>query len=344
MASGLRSRWIFWKPWMVPYVLAERRRLARRMVADAPDLWLTYHAYYKGPDVIGPRVAARTGVPYVIFQGAYATKRRRELKTLPGFWLNRHALQSARHVFVNKQVDFVNMKRLLPAQRVSYVRPGICPRDFSFSEAARRELRRRWQAGQTPIILTAAMFRPGVKTRGLVGVIEACRRLRQKGLEFRLVIVGAGRTRSRLVQLAQTALPGRVFFAGKVPRAELYRFYSAGDLFVFPGVGESLGMVYLEAQSCGLPVVAVANAGVPEVVADGKTGLLTPLGDTDAFDGAIGDLLGDTDRRQTMGRAARAHVRQHHDLSQNYREVETVLCRIAGGGRADRMRGGRSGP
>lgn len=344
VATGLRARWIFWRPWMVPHVLAERRRLARRLAVKAPDLWLTYHTYYKGPDVIGPRVAARAGVPYVIFQGAYATKRRREIKALPGFWLNRRALRSARHVFVNKRVDFVNLKRLLPLRRVSYVRPGICPRDFSFSEEARRELRHNWQTGETPVVLTVAMFRPGVKFQGLAGVIEACGRLRQNGFDFRLVIVGDGRKRSRLVQLAQTALPGRVFFAGKVPRAELYRFYSAGDLFVYPGLGESLGMVYLEAQSCGLPVVAVDTAGVPEVVADGKTGLLTPLGDTEAFVGVIGALLTDAGRRQTMGRAARDHIRQHHDLSKNYLEVETVLHRIAGGGRADSISGGRSEP
>ena len=54
------------------------------------------------------------------------------------------------------------------------------------------------------------------------------------------------------------------------------RYYSAGDMFVFPGIRESLGMVYLESQSCGLPVVAFHNGGIPEVVVDGETGFLTP--------------------------------------------------------------------
>ena len=134
VATVLRTRWIFWKPWLMPRVLAERRRLERRLSADTTDLWLTYHAYYKGPDVIGPYVTARTGVPYVIFQGAYATKRRRDLRTLPGFLLNRRALRAARHVFVNKQVDFINLKRLLPPERVTYALPGIFPQDFCFSE------------------------------------------------------------------------------------------------------------------------------------------------------------------------------------------------------------------
>jgi len=117
-----------------------------------------------------------------------------------------------------------------------------------------------------------------------------------------------------------------------VPRAEMYRYYSAGDLFVFPGIGESLGMVFLEAQSCGLPVVAVANAGVPEVVEEGKTALLAPLDDPGAFVGAIEKLLVDAGRRRTMSRAAQAYIRHQHDLSKNYAGVENLLKRIVDNG------------
>jgi glycosyltransferase involved in cell wall biosynthesis len=182
-------------------------------------------------------------------------------------------------------------------------------------------------------VLTAAMFRPGVKFKGLVGVIKACGRLLRNGFEIRLVVVGDGSQRTALMQLAQTELPGKVVFAGQVPRTDMYRYYSAGDLFVFPGIGESLGMVFLEAQSCGLPVVAVANAGVPEVVEDGKTGLLAPLDDQSAFLRAMGELLVDVRLRREMGRAAQAYIRRKHDLSKNYAGVERVLSRIAGTGR-----------
>ena len=333
VATTLRARWIFWKPWLMPHVMVEHRRLERRLSADKPDLWLTYHAYYKGPDVIGPYVTERAGVPYVIFQGAYATKRRRDFRTLPGFLLNRRALRAARHVFVNKQVDFINLKRLLPPERLTYALPGIFPQDFCFSETARSDLRRQWRVNDTPVVLTAAMFRPGVKSQGLTGVIRACGRLSRNGLEFRLVVAGDGRQRTALTQLAQTELPGKVIFVGKVPRTEMYRYYSAGDLFVFPGIGESLGMVFLEAQSCGLPVVAVANAGVPEVVEEGKTALLAPLDDPDAFLRAVEDLLVDAGRRRNMGRAAQAYIRRKHDLSKNYAGVEKLLSRIVDTGR-----------
>ena len=72
--------------------------------------------------------------------------------------------------------------------------------------------------------------------------------------------------RGRLEKEAAQALPGRVIFTGLIPREKLAGFYSAGDVFAFPGFNEALGMVYLEAQAAGLPVAAMADGGVPEVV------------------------------------------------------------------------------
>ncbi|MFW6372867.1 MAG: glycosyltransferase family 4 protein [Thermodesulfobacteriota bacterium] len=131
-----------------------------------------------------------------------------------------------------------------------------------------------------------------------------------------------------MARLAEDHLPDRCRFVGKVPREEMHRFYSAGDLFVFPGIRESLGMVYLESQSCGRPVVAFDNGGIPEVVKDGVTGLLTPAFDAGAFDRAVRRLVTDSNLRERMGAAAAFHVREHHDLARNYRRMETVLVNI----------------
>jgi phosphatidylinositol alpha-1,6-mannosyltransferase len=108
----------------------------------------------------------------------------------------------------------------------------------------------------------------------------------------------------------------------------MYRYYSAGDLFVFPGIREALGMVFLEAQACGLPVVAFDNAGVPEAVKDGVSGLLVTAFDAKAFEEAIVRLLNDFELRRKMGRAAKAYVRRHHDLNHNYQIMEDVLQNI----------------
>jgi glycosyltransferase involved in cell wall biosynthesis len=108
----------------------------------------------------------------------------------------------------------------------------------------------------------------------------------------------------------------------------MYRVYSAADIFAFPGIRESLGMVFLEAQSCGLPVVAFNNAGVPEAVADGKTGLLVPMYAMEPFVGAIRRLLVDTDLRRQMGWAGKSYVREYHDLNKNYQGFELMLNTI----------------
>ena len=324
-ASSLRCRWIYWKPWLWPQLLLEKRRVVRRFLKNDVDLWFTYHTYYKAPDLLGPYASQKIKIPYVIFQGIYSTKRRRKLKTLPGFYLNKGVLCAARHVFVNKTVDWINLKRLIPDECISYVSPGIHPAAFYFDGDARQTLRGQWNAGDEPVVFSAAMFRADVKTEGLTWVIRACGEVLRRGSPLRLVIAGEGRQQDKLKRLAAEQLGKRVFFVGKIPRNKMYRYYSACDLFVFPGIRESLGLVFLEAQSCGLPVVAFDNAGVPEAVANGKSGFLVPMYAAEPFADAIDRLLKDSELRRKMGRAAKSYVRQNHDLNQNYKKMERVL-------------------
>jgi phosphatidyl-myo-inositol dimannoside synthase len=327
-ASSLRCRWIYWKPWLWPKLLIERRRAVRRFFKRDFDLWFTYHTYYKAPDLLGPYGSRKLKVPYVIFQGMYSTKHRRRLKTLPGFYLNKRVLCAARHVFVNKTVDWINLKRLLPDQCISYVSPGLHPNHFSFDAAARQALRGQWNVGDEPVVFSAAMFRADVKTEGLIRVIRACGELLRRSIPLRLVIAGDGTQRGKLQRLAAEQLGNHVLFVGKIPRNKMYRYYSACDLFVFPGIRESLGLVFLEAQSCGLPVVAFDNAGVPEAVKDGVTGLLVPAFDTKAFEASIARLLKDSQLRRKMGRAAQSYIRQNHDLNRNYQKMGAKLQEI----------------
>ena len=201
--SNLRCRWIYWKPWLIPRIIKEIRSAKIAVVKRKPDLWLTYHTYYKAPDVLGPLVSQRMQIPYAIFQGVYATKRKKVFRTLPGFMLNTRSLKAAHHVFTNKKKDLINLKRILEPQKRTYVAPGILTDDFSYSAKDRKRLRIDWEVGDDPVVLTAAMFRPDVKTVGLKIVIRACGELLRKGKKFYLIIAGEGKKRNSLKDLAE---------------------------------------------------------------------------------------------------------------------------------------------
>ncbi len=328
LASRLRCRWIYYRPLSLLHLIIEKNRVLRQCNTTKPDLWLSYHSYYKAPDILGSMCSKKLGIPYVIFQGIYSTKRRKRLKTLPGFLLNRNVLLSADHVFTNKQRDLTNLKRLLPENRLSYIAPGIHPRLFEFSGDWRKKLRQLWAIKDETIVMTAAMMRPGVKTEGISAVIKSCGELVQRGLPLRLIVAGDGSCRQQLEKEAAQLLPNRVLFLGKIPRPELYQYYSAADIFAFPGIEESLGMVYLEAQSCKLPVVAYNDWGGGEAVVHGQTGLLSPAASPSLFTTHIQSLAEETTKRQTLAAKAGEHIRRNHDLDYNYNRLGEKLLAL----------------
>ncbi|WP_243310737.1 glycosyltransferase family 4 protein [Fundidesulfovibrio agrisoli] len=335
VASRFRARHLAERPWLWPRAFWEAWRAGKTHA----DVWLTHHAYYKSPDVIGPWAARRMGVPYAVFQGIYSTKRRKNLTTRLGFELNRRSLLAADVVFSNRRLDVENLRRLLPEEKIVYVAPGIDPEAFRRDPGAGAALRESLGAGGRPVIACVAMMRDDVKAQGLRYLITRLGRLER---DFLLLLAGDGETRPEMEALAREHLPGRSAFVGQVPRGELGRIYSAADLFVFPGIRESLGMVYLEAQAAGLPVVAFDNGGIPEVAAHGETGFLTPPFDDEAFLSAVARLLDDAAMCQAMGVAARQYVCEKHDARRNFDVVEERLRLLVEERRNARYPGGRA--
>ncbi len=323
--SNLRCRWIYYHPFSWVRLVQEQQRIVRQQLSFKPDIWLTYHSYYKAPDLLGPYCSKKLNIPYAIFQGIYSTKRRKKLKTLPGFYLNRYALLSANLIFTNKKRDNKNLQRLLPEHKICYIPPGIHTEKFTFSESARTEKRAEWQVNNKIVILATAMFRPGVKTEGIKRVIKSCSELLQQNTNVMLVIAGDGSSREELEQYAKKMLPGKVIFTGKIPREKLYTIYSAADVFAFPGIDESLGMVYLEAQSCGLPVVAYSDWGASEAVIDNGTGLLSSSLEPDLFTHNIGLLAVNGRLRKKMAARAPIYIRENHELHKGYSILENRL-------------------
>ena len=133
-------------------------------------------------------------------------------------------------------------------------------------------------------------------------------------IPWTLTIAGDGPEREAIGQFPAFADPDRVKFLGSVAHGDMFTLLDESDVFVWPGIGEAIGLVFLEAQARGVPVVAFDTAGVPLVVANEVGGLLAQEGNTEAFANALVRLLKDPQLRATLGDRARAYVRDHHDV------------------------------
>lgn len=153
----------------------------------------------------------------------------------------------------------------------------------------------------------------------------------------RLLLVGSGPLEGRLRrQVADAGLEGVVTLAGAVPWTELPAHHAAADVFAMPcrtrnrGLDvEGLGIVYLEAQACGVPVIAGRSGGAPEAVRHGQTGLVVDGTDATQVAAAVVDLLVDPGRRGAMGAAGRAWVERTWAWPVVRAELDRVLTELA---------------
>ena len=146
---------------------------------------------------------------------------------------------------------------------------------------------------------------------------------------WRCVIAGDGPEARSLADLAAgLGLSSRVELVGHVEVPE--RFLQTIDIYVQPSTAEGLPNAVLEAMATGLPVVATAVGGTPEVVEDGTTGWLTPSGDDAAMAERITRLLTDPARRAAMGRAGRLRVETRFSVRRMVQQTEDLLDEVAG--------------
>ena len=143
--------------------------------------------------------------------------------------------------------------------------------------------------------------------KGLDRLLRAMAAMREPAT---LTVVGAGRVDdAHLRELAANlGLAQRITWLPIMSQAELAEQYRAAAVHVIPALDEGLGMTAVEAMLSETPVVAFESGGIPDVVTDGRTGLLVPPGDEIALARALDALLGDEARRAGMGRAGREHA------------------------------------
>jgi glycosyltransferase involved in cell wall biosynthesis len=159
-------------------------------------------------------------------------------------------------------------------------------------------------------------------------LLEAAARIADRHEELRVVLVGSGPLEGELRHATrELGLDGRVLFAGS--RDEVASLMPAFDVFALSSRNEGLPIALLEAMGSGIACVATAVGGVPEVVTDGREGLLVPPEDAAALAEALNKMLCDPDLREDAG-ARGAWTARCFDLTQAARRTEDVYRRSVG--------------
>ena len=281
---------------------------------DPPDLWFSYHVYYKSPDWIGPEIARGLGIPYVIAEGSHAPKR------AGGPWSIGHdgasaALGAADRLLVMTAFDRVSLDQIAPG-RVRDLKPFIDVAPFASLPPRASSDRLR--------LVTVAMMRNERKLASYALLAAALRRLND--LPFTLTIAGDGRYRGEIEAMFSGL--GDIRFLGAVAAERVPALLNDADVFAWPGLGEAYGLVFLEAQAAGLPVVACRDRGVPDVTRDGVTSLLSTPGDARAYATNLRRLATDPELRARLGANAHAFVHGERSVEAAAAQMRRVFAEL----------------
>ncbi len=304
------------KAWATtPAALGALKTKAAEEVArlhDEPfDAWFTYHVYYKAPDLIGSWVARARGIPYFVAEASLSPKR------MDGPWAEhsasvREALALADAIFSMSPRDYpalvaAGLETLVPlapwvdAKAWAPAKPKPAPR------------------GGPLRLLTTAMMREGDKVESYKLIAASL-----AGLEadWVLDIHGDGPARAEVEKLFEP-LGSKVTFRGVADHPSLAQACGAADLFLWPGLGEGFGMVYLETQAAGLVCVACNGPGPSAALSDGSARLTAPT--PEAYGWAIADLAKNETRRSIMAAAGRRLVEMRHSQTGFLRTLKETI-------------------
>jgi len=183
--------------------------------------------------------------------------------------------------------------------RIQVIPNFVCPSEYKPKIDC--ELREALSPDGAPVMVHVSNFRP---VKRPVDCVEILARV-LKRTKARLVMVGDGSERTNALHRARClGVSENCVFVGKQPR--IVDYLCASDVLLLPSEQESFGLAALEAMAVEVPVVASNVGGLPEVVDDGETGFLSPVGDVDKMADDALRLLTDSSLRREMGKRARA--------------------------------------
>ena len=242
------------------------------------------------------------------------------------------ALQQADRVLAVSRftANLVQQVGIAP-ERIEVVHPG-CDSDRFRPVPPRMDLRQKLLGARCKdrVILTVGAL---VERKGHDMVIRALPRLRQAIPDVTYLIVGNGRCRAQLENLAAAlGVRERVIFAGQVRAEDLPDIYALSDVFAMPSRRqieacdvEGFGLVFLEANACAKPVVGGHSGGIPDAIVDGVTGLLVNSLDPEDIANTLTRLLTNSDLAVRLGQQGRLRVVRDFNWTQVANRVEGIL-------------------
>lgn len=230
--------------------------------------------------------------------------------------------QATRIVGVSRSVVQPFLDDGVPAERCATIHNGIA---FDrLNDRPDRGLRRRLGIGDEAVIIAAVGSL--IERKGMDLLIKALAILNDRNVH--LVIAGDGPERDALVVLASSlGLTSQVHILGYC--ADIAPLYAAADIATLGSRSEAFGLALAEAGYFSLPVVSHRVTGIGEVVIDGTTGILVPVGNTQALAQAFRRLIANADERRRMSKAAREHVLAHFSVGRMVADFERLYLELA---------------
>lgn len=296
------------------------------------------HAHLYHANLYGRLAAFREGIPIVVsVHNTYVRPRLR--RSLANWWLARRTpvIVAGSEAIRN---DIVRHDRVAP-EKIRVIPYGVDVDRFDIP-LSRREAREK-------LGLPVDRFLVGTvgrleEQKGQKHLLDAVAILRREGRDAMLLLVGGGREEDRLRgQAAREGIGDAVLFLGT--RRDLPELFRAMDVFALPSLWEGLPIALLSAMASGSPVIVTPVGGVPEVVKDGRNGLMVPAGDPHALAAAIRKVCEDPAGAGALGRAAAATVRDGYSHRTTARRVMEVYEQVLGPppGTSGRGAGGKEG-
>lgn len=231
------------------------------------------------------------------------------------------AVKTAAASFIVAIADFTaaQIKRITDPRdwhKVHVVRCGLDLERFRFGP--------KTELGSPAVVAMVARVSP---EKGHVVLLDAMRLLVDRGVDVVAEIVGDGAFRPEVeARIAELGLGSHVTMVGEVHTDEVAERLRAADLFCLPSFFEGIPISIMEAMATGLPVVATAVGGIPELVVSDRTGFLVPAGRADALADALEAYLGDPERRASMVARARELVESEYDAPTNLRQLAELFA------------------